>query len=394
MERNLNFDEIVDRRNTNCIKYDFAVENHMPEDLLPLWVADMDFKTSSYIEDAIIKRAQNPIFGYSETKEEYFEAVSGWMKKRHGWEPKQEWLIKTPGVVLALAMAVRALTNEGDAVLIQRPVYYPFTKVVVENGRTIVSSDVWLGEDHRYHIDFEDFERKIVDNQVKMFILCNPHNPIARVWTKEELIRLGDICLKHGVLVVSDEIHSDFIFQRKHHVFASLKKEYEDICVVCTAPSKTFNLASMNVSNIFVPNPVLKDKMEKQINAIGATHLGILGLTAAEAAYRDGEEWYQAMMSYVRGNIEFVKEYAENHLPLVDMIEHEGTYLVWLDFRKTGWSAEELNDRIVREAKLWLDDGAMFGEAGKCFQRVNVTCPRSVLKEAMDRIAGILPKNS
>lgn len=385
-ERNLNFDEVIDRRNSNCLKYDFAKRRGLPEDVLPLWVADMDFKTSSYIEDALVKRAQDAIFGYSETGPEYFEIVAGWMKKHHNWPLEENWLIKTPGVVFALAMAVRAYTDAGDGVLIQQPVYYPFSEVITDNGRKVVSNDLYLGEDNRYHIDFEDFEKKIKDYQIKLFLLCNPHNPVGRVWTKEELIRLGDICLKYGVIVVSDEIHHDFIFKGEHTVFAALKKEYEEMSVICTSPSKTFNLASMLISNIFIPNKELKLRFRRQVDAAGISQLSILGLVATEAAYQDGEEWYQALMAYIKGNIEFVKEYVDQNLPNVKMIDSEGTYLVWLDFGQAGLSVEELDKRIIHGAKLWLDSGKIFGKSGEGFQRINVACPRSILKEALERI--------
>lgn len=389
-ERNRNFDEVIDRRGSNCLKYDFAKKRGMPEDVLPLWVADMDFKTSSYVEDALVKRAKDAIFGYSEVESEYFESVAGWMKKHHAWSPEESWLIKTPGVVFALAMAVKAYTDAGDNVLIQQPVYYPFSEVITDNGRKIVSNDLYLGEDNKYHIDFEDFEKKIRDNRIKLFFLCNPHNPVGRVWTKEELIRLGDICLKYGVIVVSDEIHNDFIFSGEHNVFASLKKEYEDISVVCTSPSKTFNLASMLISNIFIPNNELKLKFRKQMDAAGISQLSVLGLVATEAAYRDGEEWYQALMKYIKGNIEFVKEYVNQNLKDVKMIDSEGTYLVWLDFRDTEIDADELDRKIIYDAKLWLDSGKIFGDTGKGFQRINVACPRVTLKEALERIKSIL----
>ena len=253
-ERNLNFDEHVDRRNTDCLKYDFAKRKGLPEDVLPLWVADMDFKTSSYIEDALVERAKQAIFGYSEVQTPYFNAVSNWMKTHHNWEVKERWLVKTPGVVFALAMAVKAFTKQGDHVIIQSPVYYPFFEVITNNERNVVSSDLYFGDDNRYHMDYEDFEKKIIENDVKLFLLCNPHNPVGRVWTKEELEKVGDICLKHNVFVVCDEIHADFVFKGKHQVFAAIKKEYEDITMTCTAPSKTFNLAGLALSNIFIPN--------------------------------------------------------------------------------------------------------------------------------------------
>lgn len=385
-ERNLDFDTIIDRKNTDCLKYDFAKRRGMPEDVLPLWVADMDFKTSSYVEDALAERARHGIFGYSESQTPYFEIVRDWMKRHHDWEVKEPWLIKTPGVVFALAMAVKAYTEPGDGVLIQSPVYYPFSEVIEDNGRRIVSNTLVLGEDHKYHIDFEDFERQIKENQIKLFFLCNPHNPVGRVWTTEELTRLGDICLKYQVTVVSDEIHSDFIFRGKHQVFADLKKEYADITVTCTAPSKTFNLAGLLLSNIFISNRELRHKFRQQVNAAGISQLSPFGLVACETAYTQGEEWYQAMLAYVAENIAFTKEYVEKHLPGVEMVEHEGTYLVWLDFRKTGLSVEELEDLIVNRAKLWLDSGKIFGKSGEGFQRINVACPRQILEEALHRI--------
>ncbi len=389
-ERNLNFDEIVERRGTDCLKYDFAAKRGMPEDVLPLWVADMDFKTSSYVEDAIAERTRHGIFGYSEVGEKYFEAVAGWMKRHHDWEVKSEWLVKTPGVVFALATAVRAYTKEGDSILIQQPVYYPFSEVIKDNGRVVVSNDLYLGEDNRYHIDFEDFEKKIVEHHVKLFLLCNPHNPSGRVFSREELERLGDICLKHGVLVAADEIHHDFIFEGKHTVFASIKKEYEENCIICTSVSKTFNLAGLLISNIFIPNKTLRDQFRRELDAVGVSQLGILGQVAAQAAYEHGEEWYQAMLAYVKGNIEYVKEYTKQNLPGVKVIDGEGTYLMWLDFRGTQIDAEELERKIVYDAKLWLDSGAIFGESGRGFQRINVAAPRAVIAECLDRIKGIL----
>ena len=389
-ERNLNFDEVIPRKGTDCLKYDFALRRGMPEDVLPLWVADMDFKTSSYIEDAVIERTKHAIFGYSEVQQEYFEAVAGWMKRHHNWDIERRWLIKTPGVVFALAASVKAFTEKGDNVLIQQPVYYPFTEVIEDNNRIVVSNDLVLGDDNRYHIDFEDLERKITENNIKLFLFCNPHNPSRRVFTKEELTKLGDICLKHGVIIVSDEIHNDFVFEGEHTVFATVKKEFEDISIICTSPSKTFNLAGMLISNILIPNPVLKRKFKTEVAAAGMSQLGTLGLTAAQTAYEKGDEWYEAMLSYVRSNIEFVKEYTEKELPGVKFIDGEGTYLVWLDFRGTGLDPEEIDRRIIHEAKLWLDSGKVFGKIGDGFQRINVAAPRSVVEECLRRIKSIL----
>lgn len=389
-ERNLNFDEIVNRRGTDCLKYDFAVRRGMPEDVLPLWVADMDFKTTSYVEDAVIERTKHGIFGYSESGEEYFKEVAGWMRRHHNWEIRPEWLIKTPGVVFALAMAVKAFTEKGDSVLIQQPVYYPFSEVIRDNGRVVVSNDLYLGEDNRYHIDLADFEKKIVEYHVKLFLLCSPHNPTGRVFTKEELTAMGDLCVKHGVKVVSDEIHNDFVFQGEHTVFASVKKEYEEISVICTSPSKTFNLASMLISNIFIPNRELRQRFRHEVDAAGISQLSVLGLVAAKAAYGQGDKWYEQMMSYVGENIRYVKEYVKENLPGVTVIDGEGTYLLWLDFRGLGLGPEELDHRIIYEAKLWLDSGKIFGGTGAGFQRINVAAPRAILTECLERIRKIL----
>lgn len=389
-ERNLNFDEIVERRGTDCLKYDFAKRRGKPEDVLPLWVADMDFKTSSYVVDALIERAEHGIFGYSDTQEEYFNAVAGWIERHHHWKIREEWLIKTPGVVFALAMAVKAFTEPGDSVLIQQPVYYPFSEVIRDNDRVIVSSDLILGEDNRYHIDLEDFEKQIVDHDVKLFLLCNPHNPSGRVFTKEELTGMGDLCVKYGVKVVSDEIHNDFVFQGEHTVFASVKKEYEDLCVVCTSPSKTFNLASMLISNIFIPGEEMRKKFQHEVDAAGISQLSALGIVAAQTAYKKGDEWYHAMLSYVRENITYLKTYVADHMPGVNVIDGEGTYLLWLDFRKTGIDPAELDRRIIYDAKLWLDSGKIFGKTGAGFQRINVAAPRKTVEECLERIRRIL----
>ena len=389
-ERNLDFDRIIDRKNTRCLKYDFAVKRGMPGDVLPLWVADMDFETSSYIEDALTERVKEGIFGYSDVQTPYFEIIRDWMIRHHDWEPQEKWLIKTPGVVFALAMAVKAYTDPGDKVLLQQPVYYPFSEVITDNGREVVSNDLVLTVDGTYKIDFADFEQKIIANGIKLFLLCSPHNPVGRVWTKEELEKIGDICVKHGVTVVSDEIHNDFIWEGTHTVFAGIKKEFADISVTCTSPSKTFNLASMLISNIFIPNQILRRKFCKEMDRAGISQLSVLGLVATEAAYAHGDEWYAAMKNYVRDNIAFARAYVEENLPGVRMIDTQGTYLIWLDFRQTGLTVEQLDHKIIYEAGLWLDSGKIFGKTGEGFERINVACPRAVLQEALDRIRGIL----
>ena len=321
------FDKVVDRHGTNCLKYDFAIERGKPADILPLWVADMDFQTAPAILERLEETVKHGIFGYSDGKEGYFAAVQNWYRERFGWETKPEWLVKTPGVVFALAAAVRAYTKEGDGVLLQQPVYYPFSEVITDNGRKIVNSSLKITDGY-YTMDFDDLETKIVENKVKLFLLCSPHNPVGRVWSEEELRRVGEICLRHGVLVVSDEIHSDFTREgHPHTVFAKLGAEFEQNCLICTAPSKTFNLAGLQISNIFVPNPELRKKLLKEIAAAGYSQVGLMGLVACQAAYEEGAEWLAQLKAYLEENRKFVKAYLEEHLPEIRLIEPEGTYL-------------------------------------------------------------------
>ena len=385
-ERNLDFDKVVDRKNTSCLKYDFAVKRGMPADILPLWVADMDFKTSSYIQDAVAAQAEHGIYGYTESGDSYFEAVQSWFFTHYDWKVEEKWLVKTPGVVFALAMAVQAFTQENDAVMIQQPVYYPFSGVIKDNGRRIIDNTLVQDEAGSYHMDLADFEEKIIREKVKLFFLCNPHNPVGRAWTREELEKIGDICYRHHVLIVSDEIHADFVYNRKHQVLVNLKKEYEEITITCTAPSKTFNIAGLQVSNIFIPDNQLRHRFKRQIAASGYSQLNAAGLVACEAAYRYGEEWYNGVKAYIRENISFTKKFLEERIPKVKMLEPEGTYLVWVDFRALGLSKRELEDLIIHKAGLWLDSGAIFGAAGEGFQRINVACPRVTLQTALEKI--------
>lgn len=388
-ERHLDFDTVIDRKGTRSLKYDFAVRRGKPKDVLPLWVADMDFQTSSYITDALEDMVKHGVFGYSESEEHYFGAVQNWMERHYNWHVKESWMTKTPGIVFALAMAVKAYTQENDAVLIQLPVYYPFKEVVEDNHRRLVNNTLVLGGDGTYTIDYEDFEKKIIEENVKLFILCNPHNPVGRVWTKEELERLGDICLKHGVFVVSDEIHADFVFERKHTVFSEVKEAYRDISMICTSPSKTFNIAGLQISNIFISNPEKATAFRRQVAAAGYSQVGLPGLVACEAAYRHGDEWLEGVLAYIKANAEFTRAYLQEHLPRVKMTKLEGTYLVWLDFRDYGLTDKELDEKILNQAGLWLDSGAVFGKCGEGFQRINIACPRKTLHQALDRLIDV-----
>ena len=383
----MDLDKIIERKNTDCLKFDAAVRRGYPECILPLWVADMDFPAAPPILAALQKRIAHGVFGYSEPDpNRFFPVLERWFRERHNWQIQKDWLIQTPGVVFALAMAVKAFTNPGDAVLIQQPVYYPFSEVILDNGRRRVSSDLIL-KDGRYDIDFTDLERKTVENKVKLFLLCSPHNPVGRVWTREELETVAAICHKNNVIVVADEIHEDFVWTERPHIpYASLGEAFAQQAVICTAPSKTFNLAGLQVSNIFIPDYGLRRRFHHEINAAGYSQLNTLGLIACEAAYQYGAPWLEEVKQYLCGNINFTKVFLQQHIPQISLVEPEGTYLLWLDCRGLGLANTELEDLIIKKAGLWLDSGAIFGASGKGFQRINIACPRSVLQEALERM--------
>ena len=381
------FDKVIDRHGTNCLKFDFAKERGKNGDELSLWVADMDFQVAKPITDALQAQVNHGIYGYTEVKSDYFDIVKNWFKDNFDWEIKKGSLVKTPGVVYAIAMAVKAFTKEGEAVIIQQPVYYPFSEMIIANNRKLVNSPLVL-KDGRYEIDFEDFEKKIVENNVKLFILCSPHNPVGRVWSVEELKRIGDICIKHDVVIFSDEIHADFVYEpNKHHVFASLGESYAANSVIATAPSKSFNIAGLQVSNIFIGNKKLRDAFRNEIVKSGYSQLNTMGLAAARAAYESGKEWLDEVRAYIKDNLIFFRDYLKENIKELSLIEPEGTYLVWVDFRKLGLSEKQREDLIVNKAKLWIDSGAMFGVDGEGFERFNIACPREYLKMALDSLA-------
>lgn len=382
----VDFDTVPNRRGTNCFKYDFAREMGMPEDVLPLWVADMDFPTAPAVLERLHALAEHGIFGYTGVKDAYFSAVHNWYAQRFGWETQRSWLVTTPGVVFAIAIAIRAFTQKGDAILIQQPVYYPFANKVTENDRQLVVNPLIL-KNGRYEMDFADMERKIADNHVKMLLLCSPHNPVGRVWTKEELLRVGEICQKHGVLVVSDEIHADFTYAgHTHRVFASVKSEFADFTITCTAPSKTFNLAGLQNSNIFIPNRQLRHAYKKELSACGCGGTNCMGMAACQAAYEAGADWLEQLKQYLAGNLAYVRQFLREKLPDIALVEPEGTYLVWLDLRKLGLTEQQQRQLIVQDAKLWLDTGTLFGQGGEGFERINIACPRATIEQAMQRL--------
>ena len=387
-----NFDRVIERKNTLSLKYDFSKERGKPEDILPLWVADMDFMTTNEVISELKKYVELGVYGYSESKEDYFKVIQNWYQRYFQWYLKPSWLIKTPGVVFAISAAIRAYTKENDSIIIQTPVYYPFYEVILDNKRNLVTNPLLLKNNH-YEIDFIDFEKKIIENNVKLFILCSPHNPVGRVWHKDELINLGKICLKHDVKVISDEIHCDFTYPgHKHYVFASLDPQFLMNTVTCTSPSKTFNLAGLQVSNIFIPNLKMKKKFEKAVAQTGYSQLNLFGLVACKAAYEFGDIWLKELKLYLIQNLDYIRNFLKNELPLVSLIEPEGTYLVWLDFRKLNLSEEELEKLIVEKAGLWLDSGKMFGIEGVGFQRINIACPLSILEKALFNLKKALSK--
>ena len=385
------FDTFIPRKNTACVKYDGASVFKKPEGLLPLWVADMDFPAPDAVRDRLRQCADHGIFGYPLAPESYYKAVLDWFSEHFAFQAERRWIVPAPGVVFALASALRAFTEPGDSILINRPVYYPFSNVILQNHRSLISSSLVLKEG-KYEIDFADMEQKIIDHKIKLYILCSPHNPVGRVWTEGELKQIASLCRKHGVRVVSDEIHCDFVWsEHPHRNFAALNPDMAEYSMICTAPSKTFNLAGLQTSNIFLPGQEMRRRFRRELQAQGAEGQNYPGMLACEAAYRHGLPWLQELRSYLGGNIAFIRNAVQRELPGVHLIEPEGTYLLWLDFREFKLPEDAL-EQLITDAGLWLDEGTMFGPEGLGFQRMNIACPRSLLEEAIRRLkARLLP---
>lgn len=385
-----NFNQITDRHNTNACKIDLAVARGKPADVLSLWVADMDFPTAPAILQALHQKIDHGIFGYSCLDEEFHTALASWMKNEHNFTFDRRELVTTPGVVFAISSAIKAFTKEGESVLIQSPVYYPFKNMIEANNRRTVTSSLYE-KDGKWQIDFDDFEKKIIENNVKLFILCSPHNPVSRVWTRNELKALAEICLRHKVIVFADEIHNDFVYAPNvHTVFSTLSEEAAQNCIVSMSPSKSFNLAGLQFSTNFIKNPELRAKFKDERNKTGYDEPSLMGIVAAKAAYSQGKEWLEELKKHLLENIAFVRSYLKEKIPQARLIEPEGTFLLWIDFSALGYTDEELDRLIVNKAKVWLDRGTMFGAEGKCYQRINIATPQALLKEAIDRIAGAL----
>lgn len=380
----MNFDEEINRHGTYSLKYDCNKRRNKPEDVFPLWVADMDFKCPEQILKDLHKKVDFGILGYSEPDEEYFESLYNWYHNNFQIDLDTDWVVMTPGIVFALAMAVKAFTKENDYVLINNPVYYPFSEVILDNNRSLISSDLVLNNSH-YEIDFKDFENKIKKYNVNLYLLCSPHNPVGRVWTKDELDKIIDICKRNNVIIVSDEIHSDFVWEGKHTCLLNYQ-EYLDNIIVATSPTKTFNFATLQISNILIPNENLRSKFKKEIDKSGYSQLNLMGIVACNSAYKYGLPWLNKLRDYLKGNIELVDTFLKEKLPKIKLIKPEGTYLLWLDFRDFQLSNEELESLILNKAKLWLDSGSMFGKSGEGFQRINIALPRKKLKWALEQL--------
>lgn len=380
-----NFDEVIDRKNTGSLKWDFCEKYLGEKEVLPMWVADMDFKVPQPVIEAVLCKAQLGIYGYAEESESYYDAAVNWMKRRHNWTIKREWMQFCPGVVPALHLLVETFTEPGDKVIVQSPVYYPFYYAISRGDCEVVNNPLQL-TDGIYFMDFDDLERKI-DQKVKMIFLCSPHNPAGIVWSSEDLIRLGKICLENNVIVVTDEIHGDLVlYDHRLIPFASLSDQFAMNSITCVAPSKTFNLAGLQASNIIIPNPELAEAFRKTMVKHALTRPNIFAIAAAEAAYNYGDEWLDQLIGYIEGNHQLLDDFIEEKITKIKAIKIQASYLAWLDCRELGLTTEELKGFMEKKARLGLNQGYVFGEGGEGFVRVNVGCPRSVVREALNRL--------
>ena len=382
------FDKITQRCGTNSYKWDSTDD----KEVLPMWVADMDFPTAPCIINALEKRVEHGIFGYTRVPEEYYDAVISWFSRRHHWKPRREWFIYTSGVVPALSAVIKALTNVGDKVLTLTPVYNCFFSSIRNNGCELDSCALRY-EDNTFSIDYEDLERRAADPKTTLMLLCNPHNPSGRVWTREELRRIGDICIKNNVVVVADEIHCELVHPGFTYTpFASVSEEFQKHSVTCVAPSKAFNIAGLQIANIIVENDKWRQRIDKAININEVCDVNPFGVIATIAAYNEGEEWLNQLLQYIHGNYLFFKDYCEEHLPQLPVAPLEGTYLAWMDCRSLDIPSEELEEELMKEAKLWLNAGSMYGKEGEGFMRWNLACPRQLVKEGLERFSQFVDK--
>lgn len=382
------FDKPISRRGTDSYKWDSASE----EGVLPLWVADMDFQTAPAIIEALRRRVEHGIFGYTRVPRSYYKAVTDWFSRRHGWAIDPSWIIYTSGVVPAVSAVIKALTRQGDKVLVQTPVYNCFFSSIRNNGCEMVSSPL-IYADQTFTIYFEDLERKAADPGVKLLLLCNPHNPAGRVWRRDELLRLGEICLRHGLTVISDEIHCELVFAgHRYTPFASLGEEFLKNSVTCLSPSKAFNIAGLQIANIVCADARMRARIDRAINDNEVCDVNPFGVIATQAAYKEGEDWLLRLLDYLRGNYLYMNRFCAEHLPGFPIARLEGTYLAWQDCRCLGLGSEELEHRLVSEARLWLNAGTMYGAEGEGFMRWNLACPRATLEEGLRRFADFVKR--
>jgi cystathionine beta-lyase len=387
-----NFNEIVNRRNTNCEKWDNCTERFGRNDLLPLWVADMDFKTPAFIINALQQRLEHEILGYQVRPVSFYKAAANWLRQR-GWQTDPQKICFSPGVVPAINFAVNVFTNSGDKILINTPVYHPFMYAVNNHERTLVKSSLINSGDGYYTIDFDDFEKKLADG-VKMYLLCSPHNPVGRVWTLEELKRIGELCLKYNVLIVSDEIHSDLIFKpHKHVYFASISEELANCTVTFIAPSKTFNVAGLSSSIVYSDNPVLYEQFRKYVNRLGISAGTIFGDIALEAAYTHGDEWLSQLLEYLESNCEYVVDFLEKYIPQIKTRKPEGTYLMWLDCSRLNMTSAQIHEFMVSKAGIAVNSGRIFGDEGELFVRLNIATQRAILIQALENLRNAVKTN-
>lgn len=380
-----NFNKIIDRKDTNSKKWSYLKEVFNSEEVLPMWVADMDFKVPVEVTDALRKRVDHEIFGYTGIPKSFYTSISNWVKKRHNWDIKEEWIVMTPGVVMGLNLSLLSFTEKGDKVIIQPPIYPPFFSLIKKNKRVIVENPLKM-DNLKFKMNLQDLEEKI-DKETKMMFLCNPHNPGGKVWDKEVLEKLGEISLEKDLLIISDEIHSDIIFKGyKHTPIASLSKELENNTITLMAPSKTFNIAGLSTSVAIIPNNNLRKKFKSTIELLGVGGVNLFGVIAFEAAYNYGEEWLEQLLVYLEENLNYIDDYLKNEIPKIKLIRPEGTFLAWLDCRDLGLSDDELREFMIYKAKVGLNHGITFGKQGSGFQRLNFGCPRSILEEGLSRI--------
>ena len=388
----MEFDRIINRLNTASFKWDQMEKLFGTSDLLPLWVADMDFAAPPAVVEAIVERAKHGVYGYTIRPQSYYDAVLGWLERRHGWKIKQEWLTSCPTVMTSLSIVMEMLTKPGDGVILQTPVYNAFHRDIPLNDRNIVENPLRF-ENGRYTMDFEDLERKLAGGAAKLMLLCSPHNPVGRVWSPEELRQVGELCLRYGVPVVSDEIHFDLIYPgHKHTIFASLSDEFAENSITLFAPTKTFNLAGLQMSNAVIPNQKWKRMFNHRVDALNLALESYFALTAVEAAYTRSDEWLDELIQYLDGNRRLVTEFIREHLPEIEVAQSEGTYLLWLDCRKLGFNAQEMKDWMYQHAKVALNEGSMFGTVGEGFLRLNIACPRDLLKTGLERMRQAWPQ--